>query len=107
MRAEIRPLEGKYYGTIIRVTFDGDCDYTEFTIWYPIGPPSDRWLKEYGYTRDQWERNARVPDNFEGTVSIQEELPGDDPYESRATFMLVSIIVSALNKKGRLSLNKE
>ncbi|MBQ19132.1 MAG: hypothetical protein CMD31_00090 [Flavobacteriales bacterium] len=60
MKAELKPLKGKYYGTKIKVIDDNGTEaYIE--IWDSGDyTPSKRELEADGYTERQWEENALV-----------------------------------------------
>ena len=63
MKAEIKPLEGKYYGTKVEVT-DGPYKGHVVSIWMSPSrtgaPPSARELARHGVTQEQWDSNAQV-----------------------------------------------
>lgn len=75
MKAEILPLNGKYYGTGLLLTTDSGLEYY-VNLWNSKGPPSKRELAEWD---GDWE--------FEIC---------DSHYESEETYKLAQTIVRAL-----------
>lgn len=97
MKAELLPLDGKYYGTVIRIT--GDDGYTHIIKLWQCGSwvPSDRECAAAGITIDQWQANANVTlDNGE-TWPAKELLEiCDSHFESRETHAMAEQIVRCL-----------
>lgn len=99
MKAELQPLDGKYYGTIISIT-EGPLEDNEIKIWMrsddwsrPNGgaQPSDRELAYQQITRDEHERLYHSdPDSTPADIS-------GGHYESIATLRIATAIVRALN----------
>jgi len=86
MKAKLEALNGKYYGTIINIETDNGA--TKINIWF-MGDyePSDRQLKEWQFTRKQWDNNK--------------EMGCDSHYESKDGYILAEIICNAINKGGK------
>jgi hypothetical protein len=65
MNAIIKPLDGKYYGTVVEIT-DGPYAGHEVVLWISVGKcdlePSIRELDKYGITQEQWNENPKMPD---------------------------------------------
>jgi hypothetical protein len=81
MKAEIAPLEGKYYGTQIEVSHPHGDFY--FTVWFSGDrKPSKRQLKHEGLKLKDWK---------EGDFGC------DGHYESKDCYEICEIIVDALN----------
>lgn len=85
MKAEILPLEGKYYGTKI-IIIDGK-ENTLIEIWHSDGhDPSKRQLEQDGYNNvEKWKND---------------DCGCDSHYESDWTYKLANIIIEAVNEKG-------
>ena len=97
MKAQIQPLQGRYYGTVIEV-IDGACAGQEITLWFASGTPSRRELAAHGYTPEQWEQNALVNFGDCGMVPIrQAEVTCDTHYECAETLRAAEVIVAALD----------
>lgn len=107
MKAEIAPLEGKYYGTEIRIiglpfpctNYNGTC---AFTIWYSANyQPSDRELDKAGITREDYNNNSLIECGDGETLPARAFLEiCDSHFESQFTYELAQLIVHAINKKG-------
>lgn len=99
MKAEILPLDGKYYGTEIKVS-DGEYEY-HFKLWNNASfEPSDRELGDK-CTIEQWRENEELPieDGWgSDTCPAQDYVDvGDGHFESRETYKLAQIITEAIN----------
>lgn len=95
MKAELMPLEGKHYGSIIKIT-DGKFR-TEIKVWHNADyTPSDRELADYGATREDWDNNRKV----DGCVPICDDLIADCHFESQWQYELCLLIVDAINSRG-------
>ena len=93
--AHIMPLEGKHYGTQIRIVLDNG-KWTYLTVWLSGGEPSDEALKEWGTDRAGWEANIEVEDCWDGTAPIQSVFPCDSHYQSQYELEVCQQIVRAL-----------
>ena len=108
MKCTVKPLEGKYYGTVIEVA-NGKAT-TEFEIHSGIyGEPSEReinrWFIETDAgvkrkaTQEDWDNNIPIKDGWGGFINIQaEDRLCDGHYESKATYELAKEIEEKLNK---------
>ena len=97
MKAYIKSLEGKYYGTVIHAEVE-DGVFTEFEIWYSGGEPSERELASHGYTVAQWRENVLVDNGWDGQTRIRDlDLTCDSHHETQPTYDLARKIVDALN----------
>lgn len=100
MKAELLPLNGKYYGTKIKVFFD-DGGTTTLELWYTDGEPSTREIESWGHTQKEWDENALVDNWGCGKERIKEmDYRCDSHYESKTTYDLAQLIVSAINERG-------
>lgn len=97
MKAELLPLEGKHYGSTIRVT-DGRFT-TEITVWENADfVPSERELEALGYTMEDWINDIPVDYGFGGKVPIrQADITSDGHFESQWQYKLCRKIVDAIN----------
>jgi hypothetical protein len=86
MKAELKPLAGKYYGTEIEIT-DGPLKDLSFKLWKSTGNPSDRELEKNDYTREQLDKKKE----------LLMDLICDCHYESQETYQLAKDIVGFLN----------
>lgn len=94
-------LRGKHYGTNIKLSIVSETgtSQTAFNIWLPLGRPSDKQMESWGYTREDWDNNIRIPDgwNDEAWVAIQEAYTDyDNHYQSAFEVAVVERIVDAL-----------
>ena len=82
MKAKLKSLSGKYYGTIIELSSDEFGDDVEFAndikIWISGGDPSARQCQ-------QWAADAAG------------EFRGDGHYESTQSYTVATAIVAAIN----------
>lgn len=103
MIAEILPLEGKYYGTYIRLQLD-DGTETIFSIWSEGGgDPSQRELSDAGYTKKNWDDNILIDDGWGGKEPIQSAEVIDTPgghYETQKDYDVCRFIVDAINERS-------
>lgn len=99
MKAELQPLNGKYYGTIISIT-EGDLQDNEIKIWIssddwsrPGGgaQPSDRELIYHQISREEHERLY-----YSDPDSTPVDISGGH-YESIATLRVATAIIKALD----------
>lgn len=97
MDAEIQPLEGKYYGTIIKL-LSGPASGQIIKIWLASGVPSDRELEKSGYTREDWDKNVEVPDGWGGKVPVREICLGDTHYECVESYRIAQALVQTLKE---------
>lgn len=98
MKAEIAPLNGKYYGTRVHIT-DGPARGASITIWLATGEPSKREIEFWGHTQDEWDSNAEVEDGWGGKAPIKNcDFICDSHYECRESFRVAEAIVEALKK---------
>lgn len=65
MKAKIKPLYGKYYGTQVEIT--ASCgEVAVITLWSENYDPSDREINDkIGCSKEEWARNDEVFDGFE------------------------------------------
>ena len=96
LKAEIIPLMGKYYGTVIKIQKE-DAVW-DIRLWNNSNPePSERQLLDIGYTKEDWENNSLIPDGWGDEVEIRKaNLFSDNHYESQQTFDIAQIIVKGI-----------
>jgi hypothetical protein len=88
MKAILKPLEDKYYGTEIELHFD-DGEEKEVIKFWNSGDfePSIRELERLGYTQEQWDKNEKVDNGCGGKTEIRKmDLICDSHFESRLTY---------------------
>jgi hypothetical protein len=93
--AEVRPLQGKHYGTTVAFHYANRT--FAINVWIPVGPPSDEACADWGITKEQWEANVEVDDGWGGTMPIQSEFPCDSHYQSEIEKLVAGHIDYALN----------
>jgi len=97
MKATIRPLKGKYYGTEIDIVTDSGNEAL-LTVWVACGSPSDREIESWGHTRADWEANLEIDDGWGGKKRIQSaDYLCDSHYECEESLMIAKKIVKALS----------
>jgi hypothetical protein len=97
MKAKLKPLTGKYYGTEIEIT-DGPLKDLSFKLWKSTGNPSDRELVKNGYTRELWENDEIIDDGFNCVTAYEKsDLICDGHYESQEVYQLAKRLVEYLN----------
>lgn len=99
MKAELKPLKGKYYGTKIKVIDDNGTE-ADIEIWDSGDyTPSKRELEANGYTEEQWQENALVGSGWDDTkIPIREmDIVCDNHFESKQSYELALKIVEKLN----------
>ena len=98
MEARILDLSGKYYGTKIEL-LENNKKIGGFSIWLTSGEPSERYLRAYGYTKEQWDANELVDNGWGGQSPIREtDITCDSHYECGKTFGLAEFIVRMINE---------
>jgi len=97
--ATIKELQGKHYGTTIRVHHPSGKLFG-IDVWCPIGAPSEADLEDWGISTQEWKNNVDVPDGWGGFSPVQEMFPCDGHYQSQFESDLVDVIVDAINKWG-------
>ena len=111
MNAILQPLEGKYYGTKVRI-IDGPYSDHEITIWLSIGlsgiEPSIRELEKYDVTQEQWDNNEQIgtwpmdtPDYFDykpgSPIFARDSLViYDSHFESRVSYEIAMGLLEVL-----------
>ena len=100
MKASIRPLDGKYYGTLIDIT-DDDGNEFQINLWNSCGfEPSDRELGG-DCTIEQWRNNDILPyeDGWGNkTVRAKDWVEiCDGHFESRGTYNMAKTIADLIN----------
>lgn len=83
MKAQIKPLSGKYYGTIIIIDFQDGGHTEEIKLW-DAGDwePSCRELEKYNMTLEQWN---------------EEDMSCDGHFESKLTYDRAFRLISLIN----------
>lgn len=87
-KAEIRPLEGKYYGTIIDIFYDGNTA-SSISVWTGMdSEPSTRELAACKNCNSDYRVEGDCRECF------------DNHFETENDYNLSKIICSALNKEA-------
>lgn len=100
---KLLPLEGKYYGSTIRIEFEdkqSDCD---IKIWYSGNfIPSDRELKDAGITREEYLTNILNKPQEDGwgdiTTKTSDLIEFDNHTETQDCLEICNMIVNALKE---------
>lgn len=103
MKAELLPLNGKYYGTKIKLECGGNLNVW-LTFEGEVGGkgyvPSDRLLEEANITREQWDNNepVRFLDCFGewDTDYAREVVCAVDHFEDQLSYEIAKHIVESL-----------
>lgn len=109
IKAEILPLEGKYYGTKIEISYEPDEDGSllpiEFTVWTGSEPhrPSTREIEYGGYTEEDWQNNILIDHIWGGKVNIQ-DLPyfHESHMETQGDYLKAKTLVDIINSGNKL-----
>jgi len=98
MKATIEPLEGKYDGTHLVITFnDGFSDEFMTFKCEGHGEPSSRQLKKWGITKKQWDNNEVVEFVFAGKMRAKELLKISKFYETKQALIRAFAVANAIN----------
>lgn len=99
MKATLKKLSGKYYGTEIRIDFQDGHEPEIIKLWDNGNyVPSKRELESMGYTEEQWRNNEEVDNGYDGKTPIQElDLICDSHFESETTYIRAMKIIYAIN----------
>lgn len=96
MRAELKPLVGKYYGTEVEIS-DGRSS-TSITLWFRWedgDTPSVRELEPYSL--DAWNRNTLVDDGWGGKEPIRQSYVDYSHCETQRTLEFAAALVDTIN----------
>ena len=97
MKASLKELDGKYYGTVVAITSDNGYKYT-INLWGGDYTPSKRELALNGFTEKQWEESALVDDGWGGKAPIRQmDITCDNHFESKETYELAEKLVKLIN----------
>ena len=99
MKATLKTLKGKYYGTIIEIDFADGGDKETIKLWDSGDcTPSERELAMYGYTKYDWDNNILV-DAYDGhKLPIWNiDLFPDSHFESELTYKRALEICKRIN----------
>ena len=100
LAAEILPLDGKYYSTLVRVWYGDDSTLnTTIEICVPEGMPSERACEHWDITQEEWCNNIDVDNGWGGMSPIKSLFPSDNHYESEISYQIATAIVNSINKK--------
>jgi len=97
MKAHLKPLSGKYYGTEIEVT-EGPLAGLTINLWKSTGTPSDRELANHGMSREFYDMNLLIADLDNWTP--HELVIADSHYESREIHELALKLVEFLENES-------
>ena len=96
MKAELEPLEGKYYGTVIRIT-DGALAGRRIELWFASDEPSRREIESWGFTQEQWDQNEVVDNDFGCPAPVRDVVDiGDGHYECKETLRVAEAFIKTL-----------
>src|SRR5690606_30597007 len=99
MKAILKPLTGKYYGTEIQIDFQDGGNTETIKLW-DTGDftPSVRELELWGYTEQQWENNELVDNGWGGKTPIKQmDLTCDSHFESKLTYQRALKLLNLIN----------
>lgn len=72
MKAEIKPLMGKYYGTIIKIVEKyHPLEGREIDLWFASGSPSRRELELYSMGEEEWRRDLMCDSHYECAETLR------------------------------------
>lgn len=95
MKAELAPLEGKYYGTEVRILPTDEKEFSEghLLIWVAGNhKPSERELEGYELKDGKWQLYDKELDEwFEYEIC-------DSHYETETSLALAMALIEAVNK---------
>lgn len=107
MKAELKPLIGKYYGTEIEIDFEDGGEKETIILWNHDTEPSIRELERYGYSQTQWENNVEVDNGFNGKSKIKDlDLFSDGHFESKLTYERALKLVSLINSIKKMKIDE-
>lgn len=88
MKAKLKDLKGKYYGTEIEIIFDNG--YKEVLKLWDIGyhEPSIRELERNGLTQEEWDADS----------GLHYDITTDSHFESRETYKNALQLINKINK---------
>lgn len=94
MKATIKPLEGKYYGTEIVLEYHHKSEPVVLSIWVATSPvnPSPRELERMGITQQQFSDVCSGKLDYDELVGIY-----DGHYESVESLEVAENIVKSIN----------
>lgn len=104
MNATLEPLEGKYYGTVVRVHYGpGEYEYREVNFWFSDLSKSRPSTREMGtITVEEWEKNPLTDYvNEDGEKMTIHEIVNicDSHWESQMALDLAELFIKAVNEK--------
>src|SRR6266566_3770750 len=102
MHAELKPLEGKYYGSLVEIFDDANDSIGVIVVW--LNPqqdadykPSERELEAW---QDMLRRDCSSLQEYENLTDEEKEYEiCDNHYESVVGLKVCNTLVVALNKK--------
>lgn len=99
MKAILKPLIGKYYGTEIEIHFEDGQEKEVFKLWNSGDfEPSVRELERHGYTQEQWDKNETVIDEDGWKDKIRNmDLVCDSHFESKLTYVRALELIHKIN----------
>lgn len=104
MKAILKPLHGKYYGTEIQINFEDGGETETFKLWDSGDyTPSVRELESMGYTQEQWDNNEPIDDGYtnDGKIPIREAgLICDSHFESKLTYERALKLLNLINNSN-------
>lgn len=108
MKAILKPLNGKYYGTEIQINFEDGGDTETFKLWDSGDyEPSVRELESMGYTQQQWDNNELVSEGYSDEKGNPYMVPirsagliCDSHFESKLTYQRALKLLNLINNSG-------
>lgn len=100
MKAKLKELEGKYYGTVVEIEYNDGKNVLkgEVEIWLAYGAPSIREIKAAGVTKAQWDSNAIIEGTGGETAQSVLDIC-DSHYETENSLTAAEALVNAINSK--------
>jgi hypothetical protein len=100
MKATLKPLTGKYYGTEVVIDFQDGESVEVLKLWNNSDfQPSVRELDKHGYTQEQWDNNEEVDNGWGGKTEIRKmDLTSDSHFESKLTYERALKLVNLINR---------
>jgi hypothetical protein len=98
IKSVILPLDGKYYGTYVEVTYP-DGNTSRIKVW--VGndyTPSPRQLRHWGLSAKDWDNNVEIPDGWGGMERVREaDYTSDGHFESVSSWELALMVTGVVN----------
>ena len=106
-RAELIPLNGKYYSTEIKIYYKNsdNTDIINVVTGTIFDRPSDRELKRNGITLEEWNNNESIDNGWGGYSPLREVFDFEQSHtESQFDYYLALSFVDAINNMDKFRL---